>query len=220
MIDQFLTFAKHPCPFWSLKFKSNNFLLAKHSMIDSIEHSFKLMPGDCLDKLTREIMVRELFCFESASSVENWTAIDDAVMGGVSHSHFRYNISGYSVFEGFVSLEQNGGFASIRSCSLDLTSPGAVSCVIEVYGDGKRYKLNLVTDNSFDGVKYHSAFDAPKNQWTLIKIPLSLFRPNFRGRLVSGSPPLDPTHLRQIGLMIADRQAGPFRLAIRYIKMI
>ncbi|MCX7183432.1 MAG: CIA30 family protein [Nitrosospira sp.] len=189
-------------------------------MIDSIEHSFKLMPGDCLDKLTREIMVRELFCFESASSVENWTAIDDAVMGGVSHSHFRYNISGYSVFEGFVSLEQNGGFASIRSCSLDLTSPRAVSCVIEVYGDGKRYKLNLVTDNSFDGVKYQSAFDAPKNQWTLIKIPLSLFRPNFRGRLVSGSPPLDPTHLRQIGLMIADRQAGPFRLAIRYIKMI
>ena len=165
-------------------------------------------------------MVRELFCFESASSVEDWNAIDDAVMGGVSHSHLRYDASGYSVFEGLVSLEQNGGFASVRSCSLDLASPGAVTCVIEVYGDGKRYKLNLVTDNSFDGVKYQSAFDAPKDQWTSIKMPLSLFRPNFRGRLVPGSPPLDPAHLRQVGLMIADRQAGPFRLAIRSIKMI
>ena len=82
-------------------------------------------------------MVRELFCFESASSVADWNAIDDAVMGGVSHSHLRYDASGYSVFEGLVSLEQNGGFASVRSCSLDLASPGVVTCVIEVYGDGK-----------------------------------------------------------------------------------
>ncbi len=82
-------------------------------------------------------MVRELFSFESASSVTDWNAINDAFMGGVSHSHLRYNASGYSVLEGLVSLEQNGGFASVCSCSLDLASPGAVTCLIEVYGDGK-----------------------------------------------------------------------------------
>lgn len=166
------------------------------------------------------MMVRELFCFESVSSVENWSSIDDAVMGGVSHSHLRYDVSGHAVFEGVVSLEQNGGFASVRSCSLDPASPGAVTCMIEVYGDGKRCKLNLVTDNSFDGVKYQSTFDAPKKKWTSVQMSLSTFKPKFRGRLVRDTPPLDLSHLRQVGLMIADCQAGPFRLLIRSIKMI
>jgi hypothetical protein len=34
---------------------------------------------------------------------------------------------------------------------------------------------------------------------------------------VAGVPPLDPARVRQMGLMIADRQAGPFALAIRSI---
>jgi len=35
---------------------------------------------------------------------------------------------------------------------------------------------------------------------------------------VPGAPPLDPARVRQIGLMIADRQAGPFALAVRSIR--
>ncbi len=164
-------------------------------------------------------MSRELFRFESAASVADWSAVDDRVMGGVSRSQMRHDPDGHAVFEGEVSLENNGGFASVRSRPLDLAAAGAAACVIEVRGDGKRYKLNLRTDDAFDGVNYQAVFEPPAGVWTLMRLPLSAFRPSFRGRSVPGAPPLDPARLRQIGLMIAERQAGPFALAVHSIRM-
>ena len=163
-------------------------------------------------------MSRELFRFESPSSVARWAAIDDAVMGGISRSRLRHDPAGHAVFEGVVSLERNGGFASVRSPPDDLGAQGAIAYALEVRGDGRRYKLNLRTDDAFDGVNYQSAFEPPAGAWTLLRLPVSAFRPSFRGRTVPGAPPLDPARVRRIGLMIADRQAGPFALAVRSIR--
>ena len=163
-------------------------------------------------------MPRELFRFESAAPVADWAAIDDGVMGGVSGSRIRHDPAGHAVFEGIVSLENNGGFASVRSRPLDLGAPGAAGYSLDVRGDGKRYKLNLRTDDAFDGVNYQAAFEAPAGTWTLVRLPLSGFRPTLRGRSVPDAPPLDPARVRQIGLMISDRQAGPFALAVRSIR--
>lgn len=162
-------------------------------------------------------MPRELFRFDSPHCVAGWFAIDDAVMGGVSRSRLRHDPAGHSVFEGEVSLENNGGFASVRSRPLDLGAPDAAGYLIEVRGDGKRYKLNLRTEDSFDGVNYQAVFEPPAGAWMVARLAVSEFRPTFRGRSVPGAPPLDPAAVRQIGLMIADRQAGPFALAIRSI---
>ena len=162
-------------------------------------------------------MSRDLFCFASATSVADWSAIDDNVMGGISASRLRHDDDGHAVFEGVVSLERNGGFASVRSRPLALGFPGALSYVIELRGDGKRYKLNLRTDDAFDGINYQAMFEAPADQWILVRLPVAAFVPTFRGRGLPEAPHLDPARLRQIGLMIADRQAGPFALAVRSI---
>ena len=160
-------------------------------------------------------MIRQLLLFDSALSVADWYAIDDAVMGGVSSSRLRFDPAGHAVFEGAVSLERNGGFASVRSRPRDFAAPGAGNYLIEVRGDGRRYKLNLRTDEGFDGVNYQAGFDAPADTWKVVKLPVSAFTPTFRGRSVPGAPPLDPAAVRQIGLMIADRQSGAFALALR-----
>jgi len=68
-------------------------------------------------------------------------------------------------------------------------------------------------------VNYQAAFKAPEGTWTLVRLPRSGFLPTFRGRSVPGAPPLDPARVRQIGLMIADRQAGSFALALRSIRV-
>jgi hypothetical protein len=164
-------------------------------------------------------MSRELFCFESSASVTDWAAIDDSVMGGVSASRLRHDHNGCAVFEGIVSLERNGGFASVRSRPLPLGLPGAVSYVTELRGDGKRYKLNLRIDDAFDGINYQTTIEPPAHEWTVMRIPFSAFMPTFRGRAVPGAPPVDPARLRQVGFMIADRQAGPFALAVRSIAL-
>jgi NADH dehydrogenase [ubiquinone] 1 alpha subcomplex assembly factor 1 len=164
-------------------------------------------------------MPRELFRFAPAVSVADWSAVDDAVMGGVSRSRMRHDPAGHAVFEGIVSMEYGGGFASVRSRPMDLGFPGAVSYVLDARGDGKRYKLNLRTDDAFDGVNYQAAFEAPAGTWTRVPLPLSEFHPTFRGRSVPGAVPLDSARVRQIGLMIADRQAGSFVLALRSIRV-
>jgi len=157
--------------------------------------------------------------FESPAAVADWSAIDDRVMGGVSRSRLRYDLAGYAVFEGIVSLEHNGGFASVRSRPLDLGMPQVLNYVLEVGGDGKRYQLNLRTDEAFDGVNYQAVFAPPAGIWSVVRLPLSAFVPTFRGRSVPGAPPLDSARVRQIGLMIADRQIGAFALAVRSIRV-
>lgn len=161
----------------------------------------------------------ELFRFDTAASVASWSPIDDAVMGGRSTSRLRHDPAGYAVFEGEVSLDDGGGFASVRSAVLPLGVPLAYACLIELLGDGKRYKLNLRTDAAFDGVNYQAVLEPPAGQWTVLRVPLASFIPTFRGRKVEASAPLDPAKLRQIGLMIAGRQTGRFSLAVRSIGM-
>ncbi len=84
-------------------------------------------------------------------------------------------------------------------------------------GDGKGYKLNLRTDNSFDGINYQARFDPPSGIWTTCRLASADFLPTWRGKPVPDAPPLDTSRVRQIGLMIADRQEGTFELAIRSI---
>ena len=45
----------------------------------------------------------------------------------------------------------------------------------------------------------------------------SAFEPVFRGRRVPDHPPLDPAEVKTLGLLIADKQAGPFRLELEWI---
>jgi NADH dehydrogenase [ubiquinone] 1 alpha subcomplex assembly factor 1 len=163
-------------------------------------------------------MARDLIRFDSPSAADDWSAIDDRVMGGVSASRLRHDVSGHAAFEGEVSLESGGGFASVRSLPMDLAAPGAEAYVLDVLGDGKRYKLNVRTDDGFDGLSYQASFDPPAGTWTAIRLPIAGFRATFRGRTVPGAPSLDPAIVRQVGFVIGDRQAGAFSLAVRSLR--
>lgn len=159
---------------------------------------------------------RLLFDFSDQAAVAQWNPIDDRVMGGVSSSRLRHDPAGYAVFEGTVSLERNGGFASIRSTPGSRASPGAQTCFIEARATGKRFKLTLLTDDAFDSISYQAAF-TPEPAWQTLHIPLRAFRATFRGRDIPGAPALNPARIRQVGLMIAERQAGLFALEVRRI---
>jgi hypothetical protein len=93
---------------------------------------------------------------------------------------------------------------------------GATACLIEARGDTKQFKLSLLTDDGFDSVNYQASF-APDTAAGRRSACRSSFRASFRGRDVPGAPALDPARIRQVGLMITGRQAGPFALDIRRI---
>ncbi|MBL8373994.1 CIA30 family protein [Accumulibacter sp.] len=160
---------------------------------------------------------RLLVALDTPTSVLAWSAVDDAVMGGLSSSHLLFDPSGHADFTGSVSLANNGGFASVRTAPGDYSAPGALSFRLAVRGDGRCYKLNLRTDDAFDGPNHQAVFSPPAGQWSEIVLAIADFIARHRGRPVD-APPLDPARIRRVGLMIADRQVGSFRLSIRWLR--
>jgi NADH dehydrogenase [ubiquinone] 1 alpha subcomplex assembly factor 1 len=55
-----------------------------------------------------------LYDFEASNKPLGWVVVDDNVMGGRSEGNISVNEKGYGIYEGEVSLENNGGFSSIR----------------------------------------------------------------------------------------------------------
>ena len=152
--------------------------------------------------------------FHDADEAARWRPTDDVVMGGQSSSTMRAG-EGVGIFAGELSLERGGGFASVRRREqvVDLSACDAI--VLRVRGDGKRYKLNLRTSDGFDGVVYQAAFETQPGAWLTAELPLADFAPRFRGRPTPGM--LDRAHVSSFGLLISDRQTGPFRLEVQTI---
>lgn len=148
--------------------------------------------------------------------VHEWTSVDDRVMGGVSASRIVATPEGLE-FSGAVSLANNGGFASIRARPRAYDLAGTTALLLRVRGDGQTYKLALRTDEAFDGVQYQARFATRAGEWIEVVMPMTDFQPTFRGRQVE-APALDPGRIRGFGLLIADRQAGPFRLVVESIR--
>ena len=169
-----------------------------------------------------EVMVQEgcgspLIVFDFRNETDPWNNIDDAVMGGLSGSRM-VSRDGFARFQGTVSLDNNGGFASIRSGTTRFEQmEGATGIVIRVRGDGKRYGVRLRTSTSFDGVSYGASFETGRDEWEEIVIPFESFRPEFRGRIVRDYDDLDPARIRTFGFIISDKQAGAFGLDIEWV---
>ena len=154
------------------------------------------------------------FAFHDAG---DWFVVNDGVMGGRSGSGLTGGKGQVAVFQGHLSLENNGGFASVRSQIPPATLDGASRIVLRVRGDGRQYQLRLRPDRRFDGIAYGAGFETTAGQWTTVEVPIRLFEPTFRGYRPPGVGPLDPSRIGQIGIMLADKQEGPFRLEIEWI---
>lgn len=159
---------------------------------------------------------RTLFDFQSTTESAAWQILNDDVMGGVSASRFEL-IAGAAVFRGEVSLENNGGFASVRSSPARHDLAGCDSFVIRLRGDGRRYKFTVRTATGFDTPLYQCAVATKRREWEEHRLAFKDFVPTFRGRVLAGVPPLNPVKVTSVGFLISDRQDGPFRLEISWI---
>lgn len=160
---------------------------------------------------------RKVVDFTTMSDTDSWTTINDVVMGGVSDSSFSVADSGIATFAGTVSLENNGGFASVRSNPLNLDLTGFSSFVLRIKGDGKQYKCSVRLNRQFDSVNYQATFSTSTSAWQEIRLPFSSFIPTFHGRILTDRPALDPAKIQTLGFLISDTQAGPFKLDIAWI---
>jgi len=157
-----------------------------------------------------------IFEFNTESEVRNWQIVDDAVMGGRSNGRFYLHKEGYGVFEGTISLENNGGFSSVRYRFDTKNIEKYNKIVLRLKGDGKLYQFRLKSDryDSFSYIHPIQTSGLPES----IAIPLSGMYPSFRGRKLE-LPNYKGDRLEEIAFLIGNKKEEQFRLEIMCIKL-
>ena len=142
----------------------------------------------------------------------NWKVVNDTVMGGRSSSRWTINSSAF-IFEGTLSLENNGGFASIR-CELknnDLSNEDGI--YLKVKGDGRKYQFRIQSKVS-RWANYSNEFKTKKDLVQTFYLPFKDFKPSWRGRRLNNLPTLKGEDVVGIGFLLGDKIQGNFKLEI------
>jgi len=158
--------------------------------------------------------------FETPESMENWKSYNDGVMGGRSKGGLEHTGQKTVLFSGDISLDNGGGFASIRSLPRVMNLAGASGFIVKTRGDGRTYRVGLRTGGKFPEAAYRADLPTAKGEWTTTFIPISAFEEQVWGMLVPDASPVDPAGIQSIGLSLADKKAGVFEFEIEYIKAV
>lgn len=154
--------------------------------------------------------------FSKNTSLTSWTIVNDVVMGGKSTSTISKNSEGNAVFKGEVSLENNGGFSSLRHRfdKIDISQFNKIK--IRLKGDGKKYQFRIKPSrfNQYSYVNYIQT----NGDWQTIEINLSDFSPVFRGRKLD-LPNFLGNELEEIGFLIGNKKNESFKLIIDSITL-
>ena len=156
-----------------------------------------------------------LYDFKS-SSKGDWFIVNDGVMGGLSKGKLDFNEEGHAVFSGTVSLENNGGFTSIRRNMKAAEVDPKKSVQIRLRGDGKRYQFRFKeqSSNYYSFIQYFET----SGEWETIEIPLSDFYPSFRGRKLDMDN-FKGSQIEEMSFLIANYKQEIFQLKIDWIKL-
>lgn len=164
-----------------------------------------------------DMKAQTIFDFTKDVSLNNWYIVNDGVMGGLSQGNIKVDTEGQGVFAGTISLENYGGFSSVR-----YRLPEAVALknykvvVLKIKGDGKEYQFRI-TDKIQKRYSYITSFTTNGN-WQEITIPLEVFYPSYRGRSLD-LPNFNGDVLQEITFLIGNKKAESFMLRIDSITM-
>ena len=161
--------------------------------------------------LSIPMQAQVIFDFNKKSDLQDWIIVDDVVMGGRSSSTFKLDKDGLGVFEGNISLENNGGFSSLRYRFLKRTIKEYAQVKIILCGDGKKYQFRIKS-NRGDYYSYIISF-LTSGEWQEIVIPLKDMYPSFRGRRLN-QPNFSNNSIEEITFLIGNKKNERFKLMI------
>ena len=166
--------------------------------------------------LGEEPHARTLFRFDRSDAVRSWRTVNDGVMGGMSDGRVRWSDERYLEFSGTLSLENNGGFASVRSERSPLGLRPGDTLVARVKGDGRSYFWNLYIPVRRTAFSFRAPFTTRAGEWIEVRAPVEKFYATSYGRRVPDRP-IKPATVDGIGILLADKQAGRFSLEVEWI---
>ena len=157
-----------------------------------------------------------LFDFSSEVDIRSWRIVNDTVMGGRSSCSFRLNDAGHGLFEGRVSLENNGGFSSVRHRFRPVNVQDKSKLVLRLKGDGKRYQIRI-KDSSRRYYSYITYINTGSD-WETFELELNDFYPYYRGYELN-RPNFNHTSIEELSILIGNKKAERFQLLIDRITL-
>ena len=157
-----------------------------------------------------------IFDFNKTSEIKNWRIVDDVVMGGRSSGTFKLDTEGFGVFEGDISLDNNGGFSSLRYRFEKKQIKDYSKVLLKIRGDGKNYQFRIKA-NSGDYYSYITPFST-SGEWQEIEVPLKDMYPTFRGRKLD-KPNFSDDYIEEITSLIGNKKKEKFKLLIDRIEL-
>ncbi|MEM7659959.1 MAG: CIA30 family protein [Bacteroidota bacterium] len=158
------------------------------------------------------------FDFGTDSPPTSWRILNDGVMGGLSQGKIIPQDS-YIRYEGRISLENNGGFSSIRSPwgKWDLSESETVR--LRVRGNAK-FALTLAVSPRWYEPNFKQSFQPDSEEWQEFVFPLNDFQPHRIGRKIGER--MTPEQRQQVlrfGIITDEKQARDFWLEVDYLRV-
>jgi hypothetical protein len=156
-----------------------------------------------------------------ADGEESWYAVNDTVMGGVSNGDVTFDDNSM-VFEGAVSTDNNGGFASVRSPQDETDLSMYSRVLIRMKSEGQPFSMVIADSPLWYADQFKYDIESPNEDWNTIEI---LFEDFEEYTIMTGYP--EPTgavmtsedaeEIIHIELMSKQFEDGDFRIEVDYI---
>jgi hypothetical protein len=151
------------------------------------------------------------------SGTDNWTVMNDGVMGGLSEGVLTYT-DNTVMFKGELSLKNNGGFASFQSPRGEYDLSKFETVTIKHRGNGGTFGLRFKISQPYYMPYFKMEF-SPTEEWTETKFKLRDLDEwrllNKTGRKVSEE---ELASIIRMGIIKSDKKEVPFELELDYIK--
>jgi len=153
------------------------------------------------------------------TGTRDWRPLNDGVMGGRSTGNVAYGDSAM-LWQGATSLDNNGGFASLRAPWGHLNLSQAREVVLTCRGTGGPFKLTMETSERW-WMPYAFASFSPSEEWGEVVLDVSDFgwSQAQMGDLRSVTPSKEWSDILRVGLMKYDGTAQPFELEVQSLRI-
>ncbi|MEL6254408.1 MAG: CIA30 family protein [Bacteroidota bacterium] len=148
----------------------------------------------------------------------NWRVINDGVMGGLSQGSAYLTEEGLN-FQGRISLDNNGGFASLRSPYQNFDLSSFKEVLIRYRAKGLKLGFRLELNRAFYLPYFKTDLQTSEGEWITQMLPLKEFE-EYRLGKQTGPTITNPELARiiRIGFVCAEKKEGDFEIEIDFIE--
>jgi len=149
---------------------------------------------------------------------KKWQVINDGVMGGLSEGNAKLTENSI-LFKGEVSLDNNGGFSSLRRVfsSKDLSAFDEVK--IRYKSSGISLAFTIAVSQRWYVPNYKMSLPSTSSEWKTATMKLTDFRKHYIGKPMNETLKKEVlSDIVRIGFITDEKKYGDFEFEIDYIE--